>query len=232
MNTQSYLQISANLAAVNQRVETAAQRAGRDPAEIRLLPVTKFVPEERLRELARLGYLEMGENRVQEMQRKAEHLADLDVSWILIGKLQRNKARVTAQVATEIHSLDSLRLANTLNRHLEALDRTMPVLLQVNTSGEETKSGFSPAEALAAYEEIRALPHLDIRGLMTMARPSEDSEVVRASFTQLRELRDRLSPTDLPELSMGMSGDMEIAIEEGATIIRVGSAIFGARPTT
>lgn len=222
--------LAANLEAVRQRIAEAAHRVGRSAADIRLLPVTKFVPAQRLRALAELGCREMGENRVQEVDSKATELADLGIDWVLIGHLQTNKARTVARICTEIQSLDSLRLAQALDRHLQECGRTMTALIEVNTSGEDAKSGFEPAALPDALAQIRALPNLRVRGLMTMARLSDDPEVPRASFRMLRELRDSLqSPNDLPELSMGMSGDFEVAIEEGATTVRVGSAIFGAR---
>lgn len=222
--------LASGLETVRTQLAESARACDRDPDEIRLLPVTKNHPVSRLRALASLGCRQMAENRVQELSSKAAELADLDIQWVLIGHLQTNKARVVAQICSEIQSLDSVKLARTLSRHLQENGRVIDVLLQVNTSGEEAKTGFYPSEAAAAFDEIRQLPGLNVRGLMTMARLSADPEVARASFRQLRELRDSLgSPAELPELSMGMSGDFQTAIEEGATTIRVGTAIFGAR---
>ncbi|MFD2112154.1 YggS family pyridoxal phosphate-dependent enzyme [Thiorhodococcus fuscus] len=226
-----------NLAAVRQRIADACARAGRDPAGVRLLPVSKTVPEERIRLAYATGCRELGENKVQEAQRKAEAMGDLaDLRWSVIGHLQTNKAKVVARFASEFQALDSLRVAEALDRRLQAEGRALDVLVQVNTSGEASKFGLPPAEVAAFVRELPAFSALRVRGLMTLALLSADAARVRPCFVLLRELRERLrqeapAGIGMDELSMGMSGDFELAIEEGATVVRVGQAIFGARAT-
>lgn len=233
-NTQSELE--HNLAAVKQRIVAACQRVQRDPDEVRLLPVSKTVDEPRLRLAYQAGCRELGENKVQEAQRKAEALADLThLRWSVIGHLQTNKAKQVARFATEFQALDSLRLATALERRLEIEDRTLDVLVQVNTSGEDSKFGLAPENVTAFINELSAFPRLRVNGLMTLAIFSDDPDRVRPCFIRLRQLRDRLRQQlpvgiDMQTLSMGMSGDFELAIEEGATLVRVGQAIFGPRP--
>lgn len=225
-----------NLSAVGIRIAAACRRAGRDPGSVRLLPVSKTVDESRIRLAYEAGMRELGENKVQEGERKYLALSDLpDLRWSLIGHLQTNKAKLVARFAREFQALDSLRVAEALDRRLQAEGRSLDVFVQVNTSGEASKYGLSPGDA-AAF--LRALPNyssLRVRGLMTLALLSPDDARVRRCFITLRDLRDRLrdaaSGIALDELSMGMSGDFEIAIEEGATVVRVGQAIFGARAT-
>ncbi|GAA1595899.1 YggS family pyridoxal phosphate-dependent enzyme [Leucobacter chromiireducens] len=223
-----------NIAAVRGKIAKAAERVGREPREVRLLPVSKTVPEDRIRLAVQAGCRELGENKVQEAARKSAALADLDVRWSVIGHLQTNKARDVAAFASEFQALDSERAAAALDRRLQAAGRSLDVFVQVNTSAEPQKYGLPP-EDVAAF--LKTLPHysaLRVRGLMTLAVFSSDTERVRACFSRLRTLRDRLRDSD-PDLlgdaglSMGMSGDYEIAIEEGATCVRVGQAIFGAR---
>lgn len=226
-----------NLALVHARIARACLRVGRDPASVRLLPVSKTVDEARLRLAWQAGCHELGENKVQEAQGKAEALADLPgLRWSVIGHLQTNKARNVARFASEFQALDSLRLAQALDQRLELEQRTLDVFVQVNTSGEASKYGLDPLEVPDFIQRLPAFPRLRVRGLMTLALFSADPEQVRPCFVRLRELRDRLRPglppgLQLDALSMGMSGDFEIAIEEGATVIRVGQAIFGARAT-
>ncbi|WRS31149.1 YggS family pyridoxal phosphate-dependent enzyme [Actinomycetaceae bacterium MB13-C1-2] len=218
-------------------IEDSAERAGRDSSEIVLLPVTKTVPTEVLRATYALGYHDFAENRVQEMKRKADALADLGPTWHLIGHLQTNKANQVARLAKEVQSVDSLRIAEALSRASfpKSTGRVLDVLLQVNTSGEEAKYGLSPAQVPEILDVVAGLPGLIVRGFMTMAPLTDDEAVIRRTFADLRELRDRLAPqyegdgVELAELSMGMSGDYPIAVEEGATIVRVGSALFGPR---
>jgi len=226
-----------NLAAVDARIAAACERAGRDPAEVRLLPISKTVDEARIRLAHAAGCDWLGENKVQEAQRKWEAMADLtDLSWSIVGHLQTNKAKAVARFAAEFQALDSLRVAEALDRRLQAEGRALDVFVQVNTSGEASKYGLAP-EAVAAF--VQALPAyaaLRVRGLMTLAVFSAEAARVRACFVRLRTLRDRLrqqapAGIGLDALSMGMSGDYEIAIEEGATVVRVGQAIFGARST-
>lgn len=225
-------EFAARVAAVRARIDAAAARAGRDPGEVRLLPVSKTVPSDRLRAAVATGMTLLGENKVQEAARKSQELVDLGVSWALIGHLQTNKARDVVAFATEFHALDSVRLAEALDRRLRAAGRGLDVFVQVNTSAEESKSGLPPEEVLGFLAELPRFETLGVRGLMTLAIRSDDAERVRACFRLLRALRDRARDQDLigpGELSMGMSGDYEMAIEEGATTVRVGQAIFGAR---
>lgn len=226
--------IAHNLAAVRSRIDAAAERAGRAPDEVRLLPVSKTVPEERLRLAVAAGCNQLGENKVQEAKRKAQNLADLDVSWSVIGHLQTNKAKDVAAFAQEFQALDSVRLAETLDRRLQKLGRSLDVYVQVNTSGEPSKYGLEPDEVDAFLQALPSFSALRVCGLMTLAEFSSEPERVRACFRVLRELRDRARQLDDDligpgELSMGMSGDFELAIEEGATVVRVGQAIFGSR---
>lgn len=225
--------IRARLDAVTARIEGACLRAGRDPAGVRLLPVSKTVSESRLRAAWAAGCRWLGENKVQEAQRKWQALHDLDgLRWSIIGHLQTNKARDVARFADEFQALDSLRLAETLERRLQLEGRALDVFVQVNTSGETSKFGLEP-DALAGFvRELRAFPALRLKGLMTLAVFSSDADAVRACFQCLRRLRDTTPGLeDARELSMGMSGDFELAIAEGATVVRVGTAIFGKRPT-
>lgn len=227
------MSIEANLAAVHRRIDDAARRAGRDPDEIRLLPVSKTVPEERIRTAVAAGCLDLGENKVQEAKRKAENLADLGVRWSLIGHLQTNKAKDVAAFAHEFQALDRHRAAAALDRRLQAANKELRVCVQVNTSGEESKYGLPPEETLPFLKELSVYSSLKVQGLMTLAVFSADTERVRGCFAILRRLRDEAREEGLVgcgELSMGMSGDFETAIEEGATCVRVGQAIFGPRP--
>lgn len=223
-----------NRAAVRARIDAAAERAGRPGEAVRLLPVSKTVPEKRLRNAVAAGYHELGENKVQEAKRKHENLADLDVAWSVIGHLQTNKARDVAAFAAEFQALDSLRLAEALDRRLQAAGRGLNVYVQVNTSAEPSKYGLPPEEVPAFLAALPRFTTLRVQGLMTLALFSSDLERVRACFVRLRTLRDqaRAENPDLigpGELSMGMSGDFEVAVEEGATCVRVGQAIFGSR---
>lgn len=228
-------QLESNLASVRARIEAAAERCGRSPDEITLLPVSKTVPAERLRLAYQAGYRYLGENKVQEALEKSEALSDLtDLRWAVIGHLQRNKARYVARFAAEFQALHTVRLAEALERRLEIEDRTMDVYVQVNSSGEESKFGLPPEEVLAFVKELPNFPRLRVKGLMTLALFSSDMDRVRPCFVRMRELQERLrqeAPHGLSfdQLSMGMSGDFELAIEEGATLVRVGQAIFGTR---
>ena len=224
-----------NLAAVQARIVAACQRVGRDPDSVRLLPVSKTKPEVTLRLAYAAGCRMLGENKPQEAYRKWEAMAGLaDLRWSLIGHLQSNKAKLVARFASEFQALDNLRVAEALERRLQTEGRALDVFVQVNTSGEASKFGLAPDAVAAFLRELPAFPALRVRGLMTLALFSAEADRVRECFVLLRGLRDRLrqeapAGVGLDELSMGMSGDYEIAIEEGATVVRVGQAIFGAR---
>lgn len=223
---------AANLAAVQQRIARACQRSGRDPAAIRLLPVTKTVPAHILRLAHDAGITDCGENKIQEAWLKHGLLDDLSIRWSIIGHLQTNKVKHLVRFASEFHALDSHRVADALNRRLDAADRDLDVFVQVNTSGEQSKFGLHPDELEPFIERLADYPRLRPQGLMTLALFSGDQGRVRSCFRLLRDLRDRalrLHPA-MTNLSMGMSGDFEAAIEEGADIVRVGQAIFGPRP--
>lgn len=230
--------IRRNLAAVHARIAAACRRARRDPATVRLLPVSKTRPEANLRLAHEAGCRMLGENKVQEAFQKWQAMQDLtDLQWSVIGHLQTNKARLVARFATEFQALDSLRLAEVLDRRLQAEGRGLDVFIQVNTSGEASKYGLAPENVPAFMKALPAFSTLRVRGLMTLALFSGEAGRVRQCFALLRTLRDRLRQdvpggVSLDGLSMGMSGDFEIAIEEGATVVRVGQAIFGARPLT
>jgi len=224
-----------NLAVVRMQIANACRRVGRDLDEVRLLPVSKTVNEVRIRLAYTAGCREFGENTVQEANHKWKSMADLPgLRWSVIGHLQTNKAKAVARFANEVQTLDSLRVAEALDRRLQAEGRSVDVFVQVNTSGETSKYGLPPDEALAFVRELPPFQSLRVRGLMTLALLSSESARVRRCFTMLRSLRDHLrqdAPAGIAmnELSMGMSGDFETAIEEGATVVRIGQAIFGAR---
>lgn len=224
---------AANLKTVQARIAAACLRCGRSSDEVRLLPVTKTVPAHILRLAYAAGISDFGENKLQEARDKQATLSELPIRWSIIGHLQTNKVKYLVRLATEFHALDSFRLAEELNRRLDALDRDLDVFVQVNTSGEESKYGLHPDDLTPFVARLSQYPRLKPRGLMTLAIFSADHERVRACFRLLRDLRDRavLSHPGLTQLSMGMSGDYEVAIEEGADVVRVGQAIFGPRPT-
>lgn len=229
---QTVEEFRAALQAVQDKVHDAATRAGRDPNEVTVLPVSKTVTEERLRIAYQAGITHFGENKVQEAQAKAEAMADLDARWSVIGPLQSNKTRDVANFAHEFQALDRIRIARRLDTQLKEAGRTLKVYVQVNTSGEDTKSGLTPAEVPAFLVELQEFDALEVSGLMTLAENTDDEARIRKNFQTLRQLRDdALEAGIIGEglLSMGMSGDYEIAIEEGANIVRVGQAIFGAR---
>jgi PLP dependent protein len=226
--------VADNLSTVQERIAKAAARVGRDPAGVTLVAVTKTVPVERIREAIDAGQRVFGENRVQEAQAKIAVLGR-QVQWHLIGHLQRNKARVVCELFDLIESVDSLPLAQDLNTRAARHNMVMPVLIQVNIGDETTKSGVPAAEAIAFVQQVAALPSVAIRGLMCVPPAVEVAEHARPYFVELRTLaeeiaRERIPTVSVSELSMGMSHDFEVAIEEGATMVRVGSAIFGARP--
>ena len=221
---------SSRLAKINDDIATAAQKAGRDPAEIELIAVSKTQPAELIQEAMRAGITRFGENKVQEARGKIESLGR--GVWHLIGHLQSNKARDAVRLFDSIDSVDRLDLADEIDHRADALGKTQNVLLQVNIAGESTKFGCSPEAARDLAETINALPRLCLRGLMTIAPYSLEPEKSRPHFANLRVLRDKIEAETgmrLPVLSMGMSGDFSIAVEEGSTCIRIGTALFGER---
>lgn len=223
----------SNLAAVENRIAHACARAGRDRASVRLLPITKTVPAHVLRLAYHAGIRDFGENKIQEATGKREVLADLPIAWSIVGHLQTNKVKYLTRFAREFHALDSLRLAEMLNARLDREDRDLDVYVQVNTSGEESKFGLHPDALPAFADSLDQFPRLKPRGLMTLALFSDEIARVRPCFALLRRLRDEAAKRHpkIVELSMGMTGDFEVAIEEGADVVRVGQAIFGKRPT-
>ena len=226
------MSVAENLRRVREQIDTACRDAGRDPAGVSLLPVSKFHPIDAIREAATLGYLRFGENRPQELAAKAGELGE-PFQFVAIGQVQSNKAGLIAQHAAELQSLGSLRLAGALQRRLKALGRRLPVLVQVNTSGEEAKSGITPDDVVGFAEQLAAFDALEPRGLMTLAVNSPDADAVGACFAALAAARDRLRNRfggGWDELSMGMSGDFRLAVAHGSTCVRIGTAIFGPRP--
>lgn len=223
-------QLDKNLGEIREKMNLASRRAGRSVDDVRLIAVTKYAELDWVRELIGLGINELGEARPQQLIMRARQLT-ADIVWHLIGHLQRNKAEDVMSVAGLIHSVDSLRLFEHLAKLGHIQDSRPAILLEVNVSAEQSKDGFDPAELLAAWPEMQRCESLEISGLMTMAPLSDHAEAARPVFQRLRELRDRLRSEShgrwsLKELSMGMSGDYEIGIEEGATIVRIGSRLF------
>jgi PLP dependent protein len=227
-------QLAENIAQVRARIAQAAERVGRDQAEIILVAVSKTQSVELVEMAYNLGVSDFGENRVQEGLAKIVHFPYEGACWHLIGHLQSNKAAKVVGPFACVHSVDTLHLAQTLNRHAQAQGRRVPILLQVNIAGEASKEGMSPEEAPQLARQIAVLPALEIEGLMTIAPLVSDPEEVRPVFRALYHLRERLqdevTACNWRHLSMGMTDDYEVAIEEGATIVRVGRAIFGERP--
>ncbi|MCK6593035.1 MAG: YggS family pyridoxal phosphate-dependent enzyme [Polyangiaceae bacterium] len=223
--------IAGRLAEVRQRIDAAVARAGRSPGSTRLVAVSKEKPAEAIRAAFAAGQRDFGENYAQELVEKAAVLEDLaGIRWHAIGRIQRNKAKYIARVASVVHAVDRADLATELGKRAAALGRTLEVLVEVSIAGEETKGGCAPAELAGVLDAIAATPSLKAAGLMTMAPFFDDPELSRPVFAALRELRDKHGGASrLPELSMGMSHDFEVAIAEGATLVRVGTAIFGAR---
>jgi len=223
--------IAQNLERVLERIAVATDAAGRRADEVQLVGVTKYVDAEAARTLFEAGCHCLGESRPQELWQKAERLATLPVQWHLIGHLQTNKVRRSLPHVHLIHSVDSVRLLSAVDKEAAVLSRTVHVLLEVNISGDANKHGFAPAEAESLIPELVNYPHLQVRGLMTMASLGADAARAQADFAHLRELRDRWQSSCpegvmLHELSTGMTGDFEQAIQEGATMVRVGSALF------
>lgn len=223
--------ISARLQIMSARIGRAAREAGREPADVRLLAVSKTWPAEDLREAAVAGQRAFGESYVQEALGKIDALADLGLEWHFIGPLQGNKTRPVANAFSWVHSIDRVRIAQRLSEQRDVHLPPLQVCIQVNVSGEQSKSGVSPAALPELARAVSSLPRLTLRGLMTIPEPTPDVAVQRARFASLRRLRDMLNSEGmtLDTLSMGMSDDLEAAIAEGATIVRVGTAIFGSR---
>jgi pyridoxal phosphate enzyme (YggS family) len=222
--------IRENLLRVIERMERAARRVGRDPGEIKLVAVSKTVEPARIKEAIEAGVSILGENYVQEAQKKIEEIGQ-SVSWHFIGHLQSNKSKYAVRLFDMIHSLDSIPLAEELNRRAEQADRRVRVLIEVNLSREEAKFGTDEEKIWNLAKRILHLDRLSLVGLMTMPPYFDSPEMSRPYYVKLREVKERLAKEGIPvtDLSMGMSNDFEIAIEEGATYVRVGTAIFGAR---
>jgi pyridoxal phosphate enzyme (YggS family) len=224
--------IAANYHGVRRRIDAACRRAGRDPAAVTLVAVTKYARLEWVRCLVGLGVVELGESRPQQLVQRAQEL-NVPVNWHLIGNLQRNKVRSVLPYLTMLHAADSLRLLEAVDRIARELDLRPRVLVEVNLSGEEAKHGFQADELLSAWDHVAKLSRIQVEGLMPMAAYSPDPENARPAFARLRGLQDELRARSdeklklqLQHLSMGMTGDFEVAIEEGATIVRIGSALW------
>lgn len=227
--------LERNLARVRDRIARAAERAGRSPEEISIVCVTKYVVPQVVKLLVELGYTALGESRPQALWRKAEACADLPIQWHLVGPLQRNKAKKTVPLVELIHSVDSLPLLETLDAIAAKQARPVNVLLEVNISGEMAKHGFPPEQMPDVVAQLERFPHVKVRGLMGMAGLEGGLAAAKEQFARLRRLRDTLCAqappgVDLRELSMGMSGDFEVAVAEGATILRLGSILFEGLP--
>jgi pyridoxal phosphate enzyme (YggS family) len=226
-------QIISNINAIKQKIVAAAQRAGRDPLSIKLMAVTKTVPPERILKAIEAGLTMLGENYVQEAKDKIAAIGD-HAQWHMIGHLQTNKAKYAVKLFDCVHSVDRLELAQELDKRAGQIKRKLNVLIEVNVSKEESKSGTEKTQALELVRQVAHFPNLAVRGLMTMAPYSDNPENSRPYFKALRDLRDDINRANIAgismeELSMGMTDDFEVAIEEGATIIRIGRAIFGKR---
>jgi len=219
------MDIERNIQEVTRRIALACKRAGRSPEEVTLVAVTKTIGPAAIRAAFQAGLRHFGENRVQEAKPKLGELENIrtQCTWHMVGHLQTNKAKTAGALFDIIQSVDSVRLAEFLNRHAQ---KTIPILLEVNIAGEASKSGFSTGEVFSAMKEIERMSKLEIKGLMTIAPLASDPEEVRPVFRRLRELRNSMG---LEHLSMGMTDDFEVAIEEGSTMVRIGRAIFGER---
>lgn len=226
------MDLSNNLEALRTRIRAACERAHRNPESVHILAVTKGQPPEVVEAAADIGLTLFGENRVQEAKAKIGR-APGHLHWHMIGHLQSNKCRDAVHFFEMIQSIDSLTLAQEINKWADKAAKTMPVLLEVNVGGEASKFGFSPEQLLADLSEVNSLKRIEIHGLMTIAPWTKEPEKVRPVFRRLRELKDQCEQilgAGLPHLSMGMSGDFDVAIEEGSSIIRIGTALFGLRP--
>jgi hypothetical protein len=228
------MSIAENLLQIKERMAEAAVRSGRTPESVKLVGVTKTVDVERIKQAVSAGLQILGENYVQEARDKIKEVGG-EASWHFVGRLQTNKAKYAVKLFDMIQTVDSFKLANELNRRAQPLGRTIPIIIQVNLASEVSKGGVEPSECISLIKQISNLANLQIRGLMTMPPFFYQPEEARPYFAQLRELSQKIAEAQLPgvemsELSMGMSGDFETAIEEGATLVRVGTAIFGERP--
>jgi pyridoxal phosphate enzyme (YggS family) len=225
-------ELQENLTRIRSRIDQACERSGRQPDSVRLMAVSKNQPPERVAEAASAGLTLFGENRIQDAKVKIP-LCPGQLEWHFIGHLQSNKSRDAVSLFQVVQGVDSLALAEELQKQALKQARSLPILLEVNVAGESSKFGWNPDRLLAELPQLNALNRLEVHGLMTIAPYAVDPEQVRPIFRRLRELRDRcadLLGAPLPVLSMGMSGDLEVAIEEGATLVRVGTALFGERP--
>lgn len=227
--------ISANIESVRGRIAAASRRAGRRPEDVTLVAVSKTFPAERIREVVRAGVSDIGENYVQELLPKRDALAGEPVRWHFIGHLQTNKAKSVAAWVTMVHALDSQALAQELDTRAARANRTIDALVEVNTTGELSKFGIAPDQVLPFVRSLEGFSHIRICGLMTIGPFLPDPEGSRPMFRRLRELRETLARhsqenLDPVHLSMGMTGDFEVAVEEGATLLRIGTALFGSRP--
>ncbi len=228
------MDLAANIETVEQRITAACQRVGRARSEVTLIAVTKSQPPDAIQEAARLGLTLFGENKVQEARAKIP-LCPGRLRWHMIGHLQTNKCREAVGLFEMVQSVDSLHVAEELNKRAEAASKTLPILIEVNVSGEASKFGCKPEQLLAEFESLNCFDRLEIHGLMTIPPWGPNPEKARPLFGKLRLLKEQCEQilgAPLPHLSMGMSDDFEVAIEEGATMVRVGTAIFGERPRT
>jgi len=226
--------IQENVVKVQERIAAACRRCARQPQDVKLLAISKTFPPESIREAYEAGLRDFGENRVQEAKAKRPALSDLSITWHLVGHLQTNKAKAARELFHWVHSVDSFRLAQKLDQATASGGGRLPLLLEVNLGGEESKAGVEEAEIIQLAEQVSRLATLEVRGLMVIPPFIADPEEVRPYFRRLRELAQTIDSRNfanvsMQELSMGMSHDFEVAIEEGATIVRVGTAIFGAR---
>lgn len=226
--------ITERLNTIQNQINQIALNCGRNPQDITLMPVSKTIAPEQIREALSAGYTMLGENKVQEIQQKAPSLADIPHQVHLIGHLQTNKVKDIIGLVSCVQSVDSLKLAEKLEQRLTFCEQSLDILIQVNTSGESSKTGIAPEQALALIAAIAPFEHLRIKGLMTIATNTSEESAIRHCFRQLRKLQQQAQDqygniSNFSVLSMGMSADMAIAIEEGSTLLRIGSAIFGAR---
>ena len=226
--------MKTRLNSIKKRITDAAVSCGRDPADIRLIAVSKKIPEKKIIEAIEAGADILGENFIQEAREKTDHLSSCNVSWHFIGHLQSNKAKYAVRMFDFIHTVDSMKLALEINKRAEKINKIQNILIQVNISGELSKSGVEPEKIMNLLKEISRLKNLSVKGLMAMPPYFSNPEKARPFFASLRKLREAIKKEDIPdifmeELSMGMTGDFEAAIEEGATLVRIGTAIFGKR---